>query len=197
MLRVRLLAGSPQGLPMRAKALDAHHRDDEHGPMAERGQNDGGGKATEHGAPHGITLFDHAQIAAELAEGDQTLKAVLDAHELTESQWNESTLYWMQRMGDDVLANAERARIPIVYSDAFSQAQDAKKPLPPLDVEQYAELVAAVQAEGDPARPLAVRSLSNADYLRLSRHFAKAMAADAALSQRYFERLQALGAAEA
>ncbi len=165
--------------------------------MVERGQDEGGGKATGHGAPHGITLFDHAQIAAELAEGDRTLEAVLDARQLTESQWNESTLYWMQRMGDDVLANAEHARIPIVYSDAFSQAQDARKPLPPMTVEQYAELVAAVQAEADPAQPLAARSLSNADYLRLSRHFAKAMAADPALSQRYFERLEACGAADA
>jgi hypothetical protein len=169
-----------------------HHR-----RVAERGQDEARSEVTERGAPHGITLFDHAQIAAELAEGDRPVRAVLDAHELTESQWNESTLYWMQRMGDDVQVNGERAMIAVVYSDAFSKAQDASKPLPPMDVEQYADLVAAIQTEGDPHRPLAVRSLSNADYLRLSRHFAKAMAADPALSQRYFERLQALGATDA
>jgi hypothetical protein len=162
--------------------------------MPERGE-DGKGEVRERGAPHGITLFDHAQIAAEIAEGDRPLQEVLDAHRLTAAAWNESTLYWMQRMGDDARANAERARIPIVYSDAFSRAQDARKPLPPMDVEGYADLVAAIQAAGDPAPPLAARSLSNADYLRLSRHFAKAMAADPELSQRYFERLQAHDAA--
>lgn len=154
--------------------------------------NDEDQSTAQHGAPHGVTLFDHAQISAELAEGDRPLARVLDAHRLTEAQWNEATLYWMKRMGDDVLSHGENARIPLVYSDAFSKAQDALKPLPPMDVDGYAALVAAIQAAGSPAQPLAVRSLSTADYLRLSRHFAKVMATDPAEASRFFERLQAL-----
>jgi hypothetical protein len=162
--------------------------------MPERDGEEGGGDTRERGAPHGITLFDHAQISAELAEGERPLAEVLDAHRISEAEWNESTQYWMKRLGDDVLVNAERARIPIVYSDAFGKAQDAIKPLAPMEVEQYAELVAAIQAEGSPDQPLAQRGLAQADYLRLSRHFARAMAADPALSKRFFDRLQALEA---
>ena len=149
-------------------------------------------ETAERGAPHGVTLFDHAQISAELAEGDRPLATILEAHQLTEAQWNEATLYWMQRMGDDVMDHQERARIPIVYSDAFSKAQDALKPVPEMDVDGYAALVAAVQAAGSPAPPLAARALSTADYLRLSRHFAKLMASDPAQAKRFFESLQAL-----
>ncbi len=165
--------------------------------MPERGNNQGGSEATEQGAPHGITLFDHAQISAELAEGAQPLSVVLATRELSEAQWNESTQYWMKRMGDDALANGERARIPLVYSDAFSKAQDALKPLPPLQVEAYAEIVAETQVEGAPDQALARRGLSHADYIRLSRHFAQAMAADPALSQRFFDRLQSFAPPEA
>ena len=149
--------------------------------------------AAARGAPHGVTLFDHAQIAAEVAEGDKPLATVLEAHNLSEAAWNEATLYWMTRMGDDVMDHAEKARIPLVYSDAFAKAQDALKPLPPMDIEGYATLVAAIQHAGSPAQPLAARNLATADYLRLSRHFAKAMAADALMSQRFFETLEALG----
>lgn len=160
--------------------------------MPERGHGQEGAGGREGGAPHGVTLFDHAQISAEVAEGDRPIGEVLRAHNLSEAQWNESTLFWTQRMGDDVLANAERARVPLVYSDAFSQAQDALKLVPAMEIEQYAELVAAIQAEGAPDHPLAVRGLKQADYLRLSRHFARSMASDPALAKRFFDRLQAL-----
>lgn len=151
--------------------------------------------ATARGAPHGVTLFDHAQIAAEVAEGDKPLRAVLEAHNLSETAWNETTMYWMTRMGDDVRDHAEKARIPVVYSDAFAKAQDALKPLPPMDIEGYATLVAAIQRAGSPARPLAARSLSVPDYLRLSRHFAKTMAQDPNQAQRYFDTLESFAPA--
>jgi hypothetical protein len=139
-----------------------------------------------------VTLFDHAQISAELAEGDKGIAAVLDAHALEESQWNEATLYWMKRIGDDTLAHRERARVPLVYSEAFCQAQDALKPLPMMDTDGYAALVAAIQEMGSPAQPLAVRGLSTADYQRLSRQFAKTMASNPIEARRFFDRLQAL-----
>jgi hypothetical protein len=159
----------------------------------ERDQDDR--DAAERGAPHGVTLFDHARISAELAEGDRTLEAVLEANRLTEAQWNEATLYWMKRMGDDALDHGERARIPLVYSEAFSKAQDALKPLPPMNVEGYAELVAAALATGSAADALAPRNLSNADYLRLSRHFAQVLASDPVQAKRYFDRLKELAPA--
>jgi hypothetical protein len=152
--------------------------------------------AAERGAPHGVTLFDHAQISAELAEGDRDAARVLAVHGLNDAQWNEATRHWMKRLGDDVRAHAENARVPIVYSDAFSRAQDAIKPVPPMEVEGYAAIVAAIQAAGSPEQPLAARSLSQADYLRLSRHFARVMSSDPAQAARFFDHLQALGPAE-
>ncbi len=150
--------------------------------------------ATQQGAPHGITLFDHAQITAEIAEGDRSTGEVLDKHELTEAQWNESTIYWMTRMGDDTRDHGQDARIPHVYSDAFSKAQDALKPVPPSSAASYAKLVVDVQIAGGPAEPLAARGLSTADYLRLSRHWARVLSTDAEQSKVFFDAYQALQA---
>lgn len=159
------------------------------------GGSEGGDRsAAQQGAPHGITLFDHAQIAAEIAEGDRSTAEVIDRHELTEARWNESTIYWMTRMGDDVREHGQDARVPHVYSDAFSKAQDALKPLPPSDAASYAKLVVDVQIAGGPAEPLAARGLSTADYLRLSRHWARVLSTDAEQSKIFFDVYQALQA---
>ena len=128
----------------------------------------GGEDVTQQGAPHGITLLDHAQIAAEIAEGDRPTAEVLHARGLTEAQWNESTIYWMTRLGDDVREHGQDARIPHVYSDAFSKAQDAIKPVPSMDAASYAQLVVDIQLAGGPAQPLAARGLSTADYSRVT-----------------------------
>jgi hypothetical protein len=148
--------------------------------------------ATQQGAPHGITLFDHAQISAEIAEGGQSTAEILERHELTEAQWNESTIYWMGRMGDDAREHGQDARIAHVYSDAFAKAQDAIKPVPPSDAAAYAKLVVEIQSAGGPAQPLAVRGLSTADYLRLSRHWARVLSTDPEQSRIFFETYQSL-----
>jgi hypothetical protein len=148
---------------------------------------------TQKGAPHGITLFDHAQISAEIAEGDRPQASILEAHQLTEAQWNESTIHWMNRIGEDVREKGENARIPIVYSDAFAKAQDALKPLlPPSDAASWVKLVVDIQLAGGPAAPLAARGLSIADYHRLSRHWARVLSSDAEQSRVFFETYRAL-----
>jgi hypothetical protein len=152
---------------------------------------DGEKAATQQGAPHGITLFDHAQIAAEIAEGNRSTADILDAHRLTEAQWAESTIHWMTRMGDDVREHGEKARIPHVYSDAFAKAQDALKPVPPSDAAAYAKLVVDIQIAGGPAEPVAARGLSMADYLRLSRHWARVLSEDPAEGKAFFDAYQA------
>lgn len=154
--------------------------------------HDAARETAEHGAPHGITLFDHAQISAAIAEGDRPLADILAPRGLTENQWNESTSYWMTRMGDDVREHGKDARIPRVYSDAFSGAQDAVKPSPPMDAAAYAKLVVDIQRAGGPAAPLAARGLSTADYLRLSRHWARVLSTDPGQAKTFFEAYQAL-----
>jgi hypothetical protein len=161
------------------------------------GDADGGGSSTtQRGAPHGVTLFDHAQIAAEVAEGDRPMTSVLEARGLTEAHWNESTIYWMTRIGDDVRERGEDAKIPHLYSDAFAKAQAELKAVPPLDAASYAKLVVDIQIAGSPAQPLAIRGLSTADYLRLSRHWAQLLSADAEQSRIFFEVYQALWPSE-
>lgn len=128
--------------------------------------------------PHGVTLEDHARISAQIAEGDRPLAAILEPLKLTEAAWNEATMHWMGRIGDETLARGKDAELPHVYSRAFSDAQDAIKPVPPSDAASYAKLVVDVQLAGGPARPLAARGLSMADYLRLSRHWAKVLSSD-------------------
>lgn len=154
--------------------------------------NDAARETAEHGAPHGITLFDHAQISAAIAEGDRPLSEILAPRGLTEDQWNESSAFWMTRMGDDVREHGKDARIPRVYSDAFSRAQDAAKPVPPMDAAAYAKLVVDIQIAGGPAAPLAARGLSNADYLRISRHWARVLSSDPAQAKTFFDAYQAL-----
>jgi hypothetical protein len=151
-----------------------------------------GEAAPEEAGPHGITLAAHASISAEIAEGAAPLQAVLARHEIAESAWNEATIHWLKRIGDETLERRESARLPLVYSEAFSKAQDALKPLPPMTASEYATLVAAIQAEGAVDRPLAARGLSTADYLRLSRHWAGVLARDPAHARAYFETLESL-----
>jgi hypothetical protein len=147
--------------------------------------------------PHGITLFDHAEIAAEIAEGDRPLAEVLAARKLTDEAWNESTMFWMKRMGDDALAHGKDARVALVYSDAFSRAQDARRAVVDMPPEAYAALVVEIQRTGSPARPLASRGLSTADYLRLSRAYAATLTTDAEVAARFaatYEKLHGGGA---
>ncbi|WP_437961320.1 hypothetical protein WME76_17895 [Sorangium sp. So ce119] len=151
--------------------------------------------AAQRGPPHGITLTDHARISAEMAEGDRPLAAILDARRLSEAAWNESTVYWMAHLGDDVREHGQAARMPHVYSDAFGEAQDALKPVSAMDAASYAKLVVDIQLAGGPAQPLAARGLSTADYLRLSRHWARVLSSNPEQSKIFFEMYQALHSA--
>lgn len=151
-----------------------------------------GDETAQDGAPHGVTLVDHAQISAEIAEGDRPTAAILERRGLSEAAWNQASMYWMKRLGDDALENGQNARMAIVFSDAFGQAQDAIKPVPPMDPVGWATLTVEIQKLGGPARPLAARGLSTADYLRLARHFARRLSSDPVAAKEYFDAYQGL-----
>ncbi len=142
--------------------------------------------------PHGITLEQHAQIAAAIAEGTRAYAEVLRSVQLTDAQWNESTAYWMPKLAEDAQRNGARATLAILYSDAFGNAQNALAPLPAMTPEEWATLTVEVQREGGPAAPLARRRLSLADYLRLSRSFARRLSRDPAEEARFFAQYVAL-----
>jgi hypothetical protein len=134
--------------------------------------------------PHGIDLIRYAAISADLAEGDRSPADVIRAHDLTDAQWIDVTRYWSERMTDDARESAllgEPPRVTLVFSDAFARAQDAKRPIAPLDVRAWAALKHDVDARG-PGKPLADRGLRLADYSRLVRHWARALASDPELA---------------
>jgi hypothetical protein len=95
-----------------------------------------------------------------------------------------------------VREHGQEAQSPHVYTEAFSKAQDALGPVPRGDAASYARLIVDIQRAGGPAQPLAARGLSTADYLRLSRHWARVLSADPAKARAYFEAYQALQPAE-
>lgn len=154
--------------------------------------NSEGGDAPPHGPPHAIDLEQHARISAALAEGTRPQAEVLEGFGITDAQWNESSAYWMPKLAEDAQRNGAAARLPIVYSNAFSEAQDAAAPVPPMSPEDWAQLTVEIQIEGGPGQPLARRNLSLADYLRLARHFAKRLSSDPEEQRRFFERFLAL-----
>jgi hypothetical protein len=154
--------------------------------------NDPDGAPKNVAPPHGITLADHARISAQIAEGDRSLEAILAPLRLSEEAWNAATIHWMTRLGEETLQRGKDAELPHVYSQAFTEAQDAIKPLPPTDAASYAKLVVDVQLAGGPAQPLAARGLSNADYLRLSRHWARVLSSDPAQEKIFFDTYQRL-----
>jgi hypothetical protein len=137
-----------------------------------------GAALAESGPPHGVDLFAYAAISADLAEGDRPASQVVEARGLTMDQWTEASLLWTRRMGED-------PRVLTAFSDAFARAQDQKKPLAPLTLEDWAALNQEIAEDGAPARALAARGLSVADHCRLVRHWAKALGGDPALARRY------------
>jgi hypothetical protein len=98
----------------------------------------------------------------------------------------------MNALAADAQKNGAEARLAILYSNAYSTAQDAAAPVPVMSPEDWAHLTVEVQVEGGPAQPLARRNLSLADYLRLVRHFAKRLSSDPEEDRRFFQRFLAL-----
>jgi hypothetical protein len=147
------------------------------------------------GPPHGITLFAFAAISADLAEGDRSATDVLQAKNLTLEQWTEATAFWGKRMAEDARPDAQgnvTARVALTFSDTFAQAQDAKKALPSLRPEDWADLVEDAEAFGLQAA-LARWRLGIADHARLVRHWARRLASDPVAREAYEARRDEAG----
>jgi hypothetical protein len=133
--------------------------------------------------PFGIQLPDYARISADLAEGDRPAALALAAYDLTPESFAELSIYWTGRMAHDLQHGDGSAAITMAFSAAFTQAQDEKKALIPLSVEEWAMLT--LQLERDGVQVLALRGLRSADHMRLVRHWARTLGADPALAARY------------
>jgi hypothetical protein len=130
-----------------------------------------------------MDLETYAAISADLAEGDAPAGAVLAACGLDDAGWTAAALVWGERIAVDAREGGTGS-LAAAFSSAFARAQDARRPLPAMSVEEWGELVAEAQVQGL-GRALAVRRLSSADHARLVRHWARALAADPALHARF------------
>lgn len=142
----------------------------------------------EDAAPAGVDLVLYASVSSDLAEGDATVPAVLARHGLDARRWAHASSVWTRRVTVDALG--EERPLATRYSDAFTARQDAYRPVPPMSPEAWAELVVEMGRDG--ATPLAARGLSSSDYLRLSRHWARALGGSPELSERYSQRFYEL-----
>lgn len=144
-----------------------------------------------------IDLLRHAEISAEIAEGDGPAPAILKRHGLTDQEWTEATRVWMQALADDVQTNGIEAKLAIQYSDRFAEHQQQLKPAEPYTPEMWAELEYELERSDTPEEPLARRQLSAADYMRLVRIYAKRVAEEPEVAMRMDERRAALEGATA
>src|SRR5687768_9914540 len=76
------------------------------------------------GPPGGIGFVTHADLSAEMAEGDRSSAEVLATHALTDEAWLKATIYWMGRVAQDAQENGLGATLAVTYSEAFTQRQD-------------------------------------------------------------------------
>jgi hypothetical protein len=137
-------------------------------------------------------MEEHARISARIAERDRAMKDVLAAEGVDETEWNDATMYWMNLLAEDARTKGPEAQLAIQYSDAFARAQDAIRPVPDMTPEDWAGLTAEILAAGGPARPLAARNLSTADYIRLARHWARRLSGDPSENKRFAGAFDAL-----
>jgi hypothetical protein len=165
---------------------------DYHGQsMTENGVGGGAPPASADSDAPKLSLTQHAEISAQLAEGTRPQREVLNEPELSEAEWNHATQFWMLRIAEDTQTHGAAATLGILYSDAFAKAQDGLKGVIEMAPEQWATLSVEIQQQG-PARPLARRNLSNSDYIRLARHFARVLSSDPRAHDRYWQTYQAL-----
>ena len=141
------------------------------------------------GPPHGVDLFAYALLSADVAEGDRPLSEILRERGLTDEQWTEAAIFWTRLMAEDARPNESgdvQPRVALAFSEAFARAQDEKRPLVELSVAEWAALVHDLEsASSGPYPVLARRGLCMADYARLVRHWARAVAANPALAREY------------
>jgi hypothetical protein len=138
-----------------------------------------------------LSLADHAALSAHLAEGTRSQQEVLAERGVSENEWNDATRFWMMHLAKDTELHGVNATLAITYSDVFAKAQSQLKATSNMAPEEWATLSVEIQQQGL-ARPLAVRNLSNADYIRLVRHFAQLLSANPSAHERYWQTYQSL-----
>jgi hypothetical protein len=149
----------------------------------------------EHGAEPTLTLEQYAQVSAELAEQSDSRDHVLERHVLDEHSWTLEERGWLERMGEAAMAGD--GRIAVEFGQLFVLAQDALRGAnEPRSVEEYAELLVAMESAEDPSKVLDGFGMRLAQWMRLDRHWRRVAEQDYRVAEK-LERLVAQERAEA
>lgn len=144
----------------------------------------------------GVDLAAFARIAAGLAEAPASRAAVLAGAGLDEARWLEVEKTWLLRLavaglqGDVALLQEHDAAVLAAQAEIAAGA-------PPLPLEEYARIVAALEGGRDPSAFLAEAKLSAARFAQSHRAWAARLAADPALAASFRALVQSARAARA
>jgi hypothetical protein len=131
---------------------------------------------------HGIDLRRYATIAAELAESGVDRAAVLADYALDGTLWIAVERTWALRLATAALQHD--LGVIEEYDADYAQAQDALGgPMPPF--ERYVAVTLELRTTTDPALVLADRGLSLPDWARMQRYWAKRLAKEDELIERF------------
>lgn len=128
-----------------------------------------------------LPLERYASISAELQEKRAPRAEVLRRHDLDEESFTREEWAWLDAMANDAMRGD--ATVAGRYGELFLAAQDAlaspeERAIP---IETYAAIRVAMENGEDPARVLALRSMTLPVWMRLDRRMSAAASADPAV----------------
>ncbi|XYH96683.1 hypothetical protein ACMHYB_54400 [Sorangium sp. So ce1128] len=127
----------------------------------------------------GIDLATYAALAVRLAEGGEPRAVVLARVGLDEARWLSIEKTWLLRIATSLLQ--QDLSLSQEHEEASAVARGALAPPPPLALEEYAALVAGIEAGRDAGVLLAGAKLTPAAFARHKLAWEARLASDVAL----------------
>jgi hypothetical protein len=131
----------------------------------------------------GFDLVAFAAMGARLATATEPRATTLERAGLDEARWLAIEKTWMLRVATALMQ--QDPTLSQDYDSAFAAAQAELASEPERSIEEYAALVAAIEAGREPADVLAEAKLSTLAFGRLQRHWVPRLASDEELARRY------------
>jgi hypothetical protein len=129
-----------------------------------------------------------------LARGGEPRAAALAAESLNEARWLAIEKTWLLRIATAMLA--QDLELGRAYEEAVAAAQAATAPANPCrPIEEYARMVAAIEAGEDPPAVFAAARITAAEWGALQRGWTERLAGDPALTRAFREMVAGVRAA--
>jgi hypothetical protein len=139
-------------------------------------------------APHEaeINLDAYARLTVALARAGATRDAVLAAHGLDESRWQDIDGLWQARLSDAMDAGTDEVPVPPFleqFSRAMQRAQSDDSQV--ITLERFAEATHAVRQGGAVAQALERLGVTPDQYLHANHYWMQRMAQDEDLAEAF------------